>query len=95
VNSDFAPLGFDNKTSQLLAAWPSVWSSHLRMTHVDNNKFTAEFTVLFPHGYGSDESPFEVKGDQHSVEFMIEGGKVVGFELRSNEGRVDALFEKT
>jgi hypothetical protein len=64
------------------------------MTHVDNDKFTVEFTALFPHGYGSDDSPFEAKGGKQNVEFVIEDSKVVGFKLCSNEGRVDALFEK-
>ena len=93
VQSAFASLGL-NETSQLLAAWPRVWSSHLRMTPVDN-KFTAQFTALFPHGYGVDRSPFEAKGGKYSVEFTAEDTKVVGFVLRSSEGRVDALFKKT
>jgi hypothetical protein len=64
------------------------------MIHVDDNKFVAQFTALFTHGYGVDESPFEAHGDNMNVEFITEGDKIVGFELRSNGGRVDALFKK-
>jgi len=94
IKSDFASFGLD-QTSQLIAAWPRVWSSHLRMTHIDDSKFMAEFTALFPRGFGADESPFEAKGDRQSVKFITEGDEVIGFELHSNEGRVDALFKKT
>jgi len=94
IKSDFASFGLDERP-QLIAAWPRVWSSHLRMSHIAGNKFMAEFTALFPGGYGADESPFEAKGDRQSVEFITEDGKVVGFELCSNEGCVDALFKKT
>lgn len=40
-------------------------------------------------------SLFEAKGDKSGVEFIVGEGKVVGFELRSGEGRVGVLFKKT
>lgn len=93
VKSDFTSICSDEKL-RLLAAWPRVWSSHLRMVHFDDNIFIVEFTALFPRGYGVNTSPFEVKGDTSSVKFITEDGRVIGFELRSIEGRVDALFKK-
>lgn len=49
---------------QLLASWPRLWSSHLRLYHRDGNTFTmsAGQPFLFLEGYGRDKSPFQLTG---------------------------------
>ena len=48
---------------QLLAHWPRVWFSHLRIVPeiIDdtNEKFSIFDSTLFTEGYGNDKSPFE------------------------------------
>ncbi|OJA19691.1 hypothetical protein AZE42_11210 [Rhizopogon vesiculosus] len=69
---------------QLLAAWPRVWTSHLRAVHQSGNKFMLLPTALFPEGYGRDSTPFEtaeIGTPGATAEFVVENGKVVGFGL--------------
>ena len=44
----------------LYAAYPALWSSHLRLFHVNGDDFSLAFTVLWPEGYGNDVTPFEL-----------------------------------
>ncbi|EJD02324.1 beta-lactamase/transpeptidase-like protein [Fomitiporia mediterranea MF3/22] len=71
---------------QLFAAWPRIWSSHVRLVHAANNtnKFDISFTRLFPEGYGASDTAFEVyESDRYEgqVEFVVdeEGMSVIGF----------------
>ncbi|OJA11009.1 hypothetical protein AZE42_11311, partial [Rhizopogon vesiculosus] len=69
---------------QLLAAWPRVWTSHIRAVHQSGNKFVLLWTALFPEGYGRDSTPFEtaeIGTSEATAEFVVEDGKVVGFGL--------------
>ncbi|KAL5489890.1 hypothetical protein ACEPAI_4722 [Sanghuangporus weigelae] len=80
------PLPPRTDVPQLLAAWPRVWSSHIRLVHAENNtnKFDISFTALFPEGYGTSKTPFETyEGDalEGQVEFVLddESKSVLGF----------------
>ncbi|KAL5511226.1 hypothetical protein ACEPAH_4441 [Sanghuangporus vaninii] len=80
------PLPPRSDVPQLLAAWPRVWSSHVRLVHAENNtnKFDISFTALFPEGYGASKTPFETyEGDANDGqgEFVLDGESksVLGF----------------
>ena len=80
------PLPPDPQVPQLFAAWPRVWSSHVRLVHAENNtnKFDISFTALFPDGYGASNTPFETyESDAYEgqVEFVLDekSKSVVGF----------------
>ncbi|KAH7929367.1 beta-lactamase/transpeptidase-like protein [Leucogyrophana mollusca] len=97
VNSDFATVdaqaGSSTATPQLLAQWPRVWASHIRMEpeRVEGHTFRVGFTSLFPNGYGIDSTPFEtaeVGTSEATVEFVVEEGKVIGFGLFGLVGEV-------
>jgi hypothetical protein len=95
---DFATVD-SNKSSapqshQLFAAWPRVWSSHIRGVHRSGNTFEVQYTSLFPEGYGRDTTPFEtaeIGTSEATAEFVVEDGKVVGFGL---VGLVGQLTER-
>ncbi|KAH8096874.1 beta-lactamase/transpeptidase-like protein [Cristinia sonorae] len=94
---------FDDVTSEenrntLYAAYPTMWSSHLRMTYVgpDDEDFVLSFTSLFPEGYGKDSAPFETSEEgeaEAEVKFVINlgvesggyGVKVVAFCVMGGE----------
>ncbi|TBU44391.1 beta-lactamase/transpeptidase-like protein [Dichomitus squalens] len=76
----------------LLAAWPRVWSSHVRLRHSTGTTFALIFPRLFPQGYGKNTTPFEFYDSQISVgrvKFVVEGKederRVVGFSLITDE----------
>jgi hypothetical protein len=70
---------------QLHAAWPGIWGSYVRLVHSSNNTFTIEvsnLSMLFPHGYGRNQSPFEAGITGEVIwEFVIENKKVIGFRI--------------
>lgn len=81
-------------TPQLLASWPRMWSSHLRLTHKSGNKFWFAPSSLFFEGYGRNTTPFGTWDwgaglGEAVVEFQVdfdgeddgEVGKVVGMGL--------------
>jgi hypothetical protein len=72
-------------SSCLYAAWDKIWSSHLRFTpHPQNctTMFEMTATQLFPHGYGINKEPFELKAAQGvRAEFVVHSGNVQGFGL--------------
>ena len=77
----------------LYAAFPKLWTSHVRMTHAAGEGFDLLFSAVFLHGYGRDASPFETweTGDAEGrVEFVVEDGKVQGFALAIDEDAVRA-----
>ena len=70
VLRDFAIAGKDtegNGKPQLLAHWPRVWFSHLRVIPeiIDdaNEVFFVKVSNLFTEGYGNDKTPFEYYRD--------------------------------
>ena len=73
----------------LYAAFPSVWSTHIRLRHTAGGSFAVTLPALFPHGYGRNTTPFEYYESQVGVgraEFVSEnGGAVVGFALITEE----------
>lgn len=76
----------EDNGSELYATWPRAWSSHVRLTHLEGNQFTALPTTLYPNGYGRNTTPFEEISGTGLVEFVVEGGKVAGFSLRESVG---------
>ncbi len=101
VVSDFATL--DNSTvlaTSLYSAFPTVWSSHLRLRHFSGDTFNATFTALFPHGYGRNTSAFEgfETGSAGGwVEFQVDKAKgaVEGFALVGDLNACAARARKT
>ncbi|TFY77840.1 hypothetical protein EWM64_g6170 [Hericium alpestre] len=91
-------------TTQLFAAWPRIWASHLRLPHAADHRFLFVPTSLFPNGFGQNTTPFETAdaiiedlGRIPDVEFVVEEGEVLGFglsgtvkgaTLRTKEARV-------
>ncbi len=70
------------------AAWPRVWSSHVRLRHAAGSSFALALPRLFPQGFGRNTTPFEFYDSQLSVgrvEFVIQDGQVVGFALVTDE----------
>lgn len=74
VSTDRAP--------QLLASWPRIWSSHLRLTHKSGNKFWLAPSSLFPEGYGRNATPF----DTWDWEGDGPGEAVMEFEVALGDG---------
>lgn len=77
------------QSPQLFAAWPRIWSSHIRVVHRSGNAFVVLCTSLFPEGYGRDSTPFETgSSDEVTADFVVEDGKVVGFGLAGLVGQL-------
>ncbi|KAI6135848.1 beta-lactamase/transpeptidase-like protein [Pisolithus thermaeus] len=94
VRADFAAIdgvhGGPSVPTELLAAWPSVWSSHVRVRHAQGTTFNLYVTSLFPKGYGKDSTPFEtaeIGTSTVTAEFVVEDGKVIGFGVSGLVGR--------
>ncbi|KAI6044606.1 beta-lactamase/transpeptidase-like protein [Pisolithus marmoratus] len=93
VRSDFAAVdgahGRPSVAAELLAAWPRVWSSHVRVRHVQGTTFNLYMTSLFPKGYGKDSTPFETEigTSTATAEFVFGDGKVIGFGVSGLVGR--------
>ncbi|KAI0774853.1 beta-lactamase/transpeptidase-like protein [Trametes elegans] len=92
VLHDFAPVETAaNETlprARLYAAWPRVWSTHIRLRHASGNSFSLVFPGLFPRGYGANGTAFEFYDSVVSVgraEFLTEGGTVRGFAMVTEE----------
>ncbi|KAI0027306.1 beta-lactamase/transpeptidase-like protein, partial [Vararia minispora EC-137] len=71
--------------TQLYAAWPLYWTTHVRMIHLHGMRFILRPTALFPEGYGRDKTPFETFegefGEYAEAEFVVHEGRVQGFGL--------------
>ncbi|KAM5537978.1 hypothetical protein V8D89_008454 [Ganoderma adspersum] len=91
VLADFAPIEETAPPSaslNLFAAWPRVWSSHVRLRHTEGSSFALTLPRLFPEGFGRNTTPFEFYDSQLSVgraEFVVDGDQVVGFALITDE----------
>jgi len=66
---------------QLQALWPRIWSSHLRLVSIGDNKFYAQTSSVFPDGFANDSSPFMASVEMMAFVFTVEEGKVIGFDL--------------
>lgn len=80
VDSARGDLGFKD----LLAEWPRILSSHVRLRHQQGPIFGIYFTSLYPNGYGKDATPFETANLgvlRGLAEFVTEDDKVVGFGM--------------
>ncbi|KAF9233583.1 beta-lactamase/transpeptidase-like protein [Melanogaster broomeanus] len=93
VHSDFTAVdnaqGNSGPSLELLAKWPRIASSHIRMRYQQGLMFNIDFTTLFPDGYGKDVTPFEtgdIERSEVTAEFVIEDAQVVGFGLSGMEG---------
>jgi len=90
------PLPPDNSIPQLKAAWPRIWSSHLRLVHTQDNKFDVSATALFPEGYGVSKTPFETSELDNYVgyaEFVLDdsGSSVIGFGFYGVDPGMDGV----
>ncbi|KAI0752773.1 beta-lactamase/transpeptidase-like protein [Daedaleopsis nitida] len=93
-----APSSAHRPSLTLYAAWPRVWSTHLRLKQAGGTAFAATAPALFPSGYGRDRTPFEFYDSQISVghaEFVVEDGEVVGFALVMEEQAAAARARRT
>ncbi|KAI0828035.1 beta-lactamase/transpeptidase-like protein [Trametes gibbosa] len=84
--------------ARLYAAWPRVWSSHIRLRHTSGNTFGLVSPRLFPHGYGQNRTAFEFYDSVVSVgrvEFLTEHRRVVGFALVTQEEAAVARAQRT
>nr|VWP00380.1 Enterotoxin-like protein [Ganoderma boninense] len=84
------PQSNSNSRPSLFAAWPRVWSSHIRLHHIAGDSFALTLPRLFPEGFGRNTTPFEFYDSQLSVgraEFVVdvEDGQVSGFALITDE----------
>ncbi|KAI0350602.1 beta-lactamase/transpeptidase-like protein [Trametes cingulata] len=102
ILEDFAPVeaatGDPLPEARLYAAWPRVWSSHIRLRHNSANAFGLVLTALFPHGYGLNKTAFEFYDSVVSigrVEFLVEDEQVRGFALITQEDAATARAERT
>lgn len=97
------------KLWQLYGAWPRTFSSHIRVLQTSPGEFGFAIEALYPHGYGKNESPFQMEAIVATTEFLYDNhGEVKGlglFQLTgekteqekgpgSVEERADVWFEK-
>jgi hypothetical protein len=74
-----------NATS-LVGAWPRLWSTHIWLVHQGGTRFALQTPIVFPQGYGKNESAFmfpEWTGEEGgpSAECVVEEGIVRGCGL--------------
>ncbi|KIJ64017.1 hypothetical protein HYDPIDRAFT_91246 [Hydnomerulius pinastri MD-312] len=94
VRSDFALVdkaqSSPDSSIELLAEWPRIWSSHIRMRYQQGSVFEVDFTSLFPSGYGKDSTPFEtgeIGTSEGTAEFVVQDGQIIGFGISGLVGR--------
>ncbi|KAI0327940.1 beta-lactamase/transpeptidase-like protein [Cubamyces sp. BRFM 1775] len=102
VLQEFSPIeaasGKPLPNARLYAAFRRVWSTHVRLRHMNGNSFGLVFPALFPRGFGGDETPFEYYDSVESVgrvEFLTEGQEVLGFALITDEEAAAARVART
>ncbi|KAF7983598.1 hypothetical protein HWV62_20499 [Athelia sp. TMB] len=93
TRADFAPLPLGT-LPQLLATWPTFWTSHARAIFLDKNRIVMEFSTLFPNGYGADISPFNMVLEIGQSEFSFNAGEIIGFRLKVDTDVAEAWFQK-
>lgn len=94
----FAPfIGQTPFPPELYAAWPRLWSSHVRLTHRSAADFDLQFTSLFPAGYGANTTAFETSESGESearAVFVLEGegekAVVLGFGMEIDSEAIEA-----
>ncbi|KAH9919588.1 beta-lactamase/transpeptidase-like protein [Fomitopsis serialis] len=84
-------------TPELYAAWPRIWSTHVRLSHTAGTDFGLQFTALFPEGYGENRTAFETSETGESegrAVFVLEGegekARVLGFGMEIDAEAVEA-----
>lgn len=86
----------------LLAHWPRMWNSHLRVVPNPNraaaqDTFVMKPSTLFVEGYGKDRSPWEYTRPETSMRFVRDElhsngkGRVLGFDVCGMIGRMDII----
>ena len=91
---DFAHFEDITDSQTLYAIIPSAWVSQGRAWHKEGNRFALAATLLFPHGYGKDQSPFEMGDDgELPAEFVLDesGSKVLGVAVNGFVGETTEL----
>lgn len=92
--------------TSLLAHWPQVWNSHLRVVSNANraaaqDTFVMKPSTLFVEGYGKDKSPWEYTREEASMCFVRDEshskgkgkGRVLGFDACGIIGRMDIISD--
>ncbi|KAI0776633.1 beta-lactamase/transpeptidase-like protein [Trametes elegans] len=100
TSSDADSGGLDSDGPHLYGAFRSLWTTHIRLRHLSGDAFRAEYTALFPHGYGRNASAFkfvDVGSPRSGATFEVAavdgpeaGSKVAGFALVIDEDAVAA-----
>ena len=93
TRADFAPFPLGT-LPQLLATWPTFWTSHARAIFLDKSRIALEFSTLFPNGYDADISPFNMVFDMSQSEFLSDAGEITGFRLKVDTDVAEAWFQK-
>lgn len=89
--------GSPSPSGELLAEWPRIWSSHVRMRARRGATFEFYLTTPYPNGFGKDGTPFErldVGARERWAEFVAEDGEVVGFGLSGLVGEMTERVRK-
>lgn len=96
-------------SSVLYGRWPRLWSSHVRLTHVNGHLFFNDLPSVFASGYGKNSTPFASSSGRDGrgvlMEFATAGERVIGMGLledvvlthadgRPLPERADAWFER-
>lgn len=84
VLDEFATVDGSTKpqATELYAAWPRLWSSHLRLSYAGGTRFVTQATTLFPQGFGKNTTPFEQTHGTAYADFVVrDDGEVLGFGL--------------
>lgn len=98
VLSDFAAVdaqGPPREALELYGAWPRLWTSHIRLVHINGTRFDCFPTQLFPRGFGKNTTAFETFESRLGyVDFVVEGGVVIGAGLSDTVGERTNLEKK-
>ncbi|KZV71816.1 beta-lactamase/transpeptidase-like protein, partial [Peniophora sp. CONT] len=80
---------------ELYAAWPRLWTSHLRMVYTGDMRFVMQATQLFVEGFGKNSTPFEQPSGSAYADFVVgDDGDVIGFGLFGLVGERTNLEKK-
>ncbi|KAJ7104474.1 beta-lactamase/transpeptidase-like protein [Mycena belliarum] len=76
-----AATGRPTPATDLFAAWPRFWGSHLRLYPYSGASYVVEATNLYVGGYGANTTAFEDATPAAVASFMMEEGRVVGLGM--------------
>jgi len=75
--SPSAPPLLAAEVPQLFAVMPRIWGNHIRLQHLQADRWFARLEMLYPLGYGLDQTPFVRAAEEFKVGFeeTWEGGE--------------------